>query len=151
VFHCASQLYRPGDRVVPGNWGRLIFGRGPDHPHFYREYLFERIRQAEFADRPSRMQAAFAHRSVDDATGYCQPGEYVYAVEVTTPEAPSHLADMRWLTIIRGYRSFDGIEDVARHYWSGDEPEGDPNGWELVTYSELVVLRRITPIPENGQ
>src|SRR6266849_715121 len=61
TYYWRSALWlAPGEIIQPGNWGKVILAFGARHPRFYAEYLFERIRQAEFAARPSRMRAAFA-------------------------------------------------------------------------------------------
>src|SRR5438132_3364821 len=52
----------PEELVQPGNWGKVVFAYGIRHNLFYREYVYERIRAAEFAAMPSRMQSAFAFR-----------------------------------------------------------------------------------------
>lgn len=63
-YHRAQPLYVPGDRILPGAWGRLVLGTGPDHGRFYFEMVWETIRRAEFPDRPSRMEAAFVFRGL---------------------------------------------------------------------------------------
>lgn len=150
-YHVSRGLYQRGDLIAAGNWGRIILGTGPNHPLFYREYLFERMRAAEFPKKPSRMRAAFAFESSASALGWNHGEnvpEYAYAVEITEPKAPLHRADMSWLTVIREYRTFEGAEDCARRYWGGDERE--PNWAEIITAGPLRVLDRLTTIPDNG-
>jgi hypothetical protein len=151
MFHRALALYEPGDRILPGNWGRLIAGIGPAHTSYFREYLLERIRQAEFSALPSRMRSVFAFETFGAAEMFAhQPGQpiYTYRVEIANPEASRHRADITWLDILNIYRTFDGAEEWARHYWRGDERE--PGRWEVLAESELVVLERLTPVVTNG-
>src|SRR2546427_7334684 len=69
-YHCTIGLLGPGDRIRPGNWGRVIQGIGPAHTLFFREYLWERVRRDEFPEKPSRMRAAFAFATHAAAQAY---------------------------------------------------------------------------------
>lgn len=60
LYHRDQALFRRGDRIPPGTWGRTVLGFGGRHDFFFREYLFETIRKAEFPDLPSRLTSAFA-------------------------------------------------------------------------------------------
>ncbi len=147
IFHVAAALYRSGDQVMPGNWGRLVMGQGPDHAFFYREYLWERIRAVEFPTRHSRLNVAYAFASHDFAQTYKQAGDFVYLVEIPDGIAPDRL-DMSWIELAKAYRSFEGAEHCARSYWQGDER--DPRQMELLVPGPLTIRERLTPIPENG-
>lgn len=154
LFHRSNALYEPGNRILPGNWGRLIQGIGPQHQHFFREYLWERVRQEpEFAELPSRMRAAFAFEDGGYAEQFVQQPDiptYTYLVRVADPKAVTHRADMTWLAtdLIAQYRTFEGVEKCARHYWAGDDRAG--TSWELLVAGELEIIQRLTPIMTNG-
>ena len=150
LYHRSQQLYERGDRVAPGNCGRLILGIGPSHNCFYREYLLEKIRQLEFPDKPSRMKAAFAFVTFDFAKTWKRGNivEYVFAVRIADQSALLHKGDMNWIDAMGEFRSFSGVEDCARHYWRGDERCA--NTWEIVTSGEFTIEDRLTSIAENG-
>lgn len=149
LYHRTQVLYKPGDVITAGNWGRLILGTGPNHNRFYAEYLLERIRSEEFASTPSRIHSAFAFEDAQFAMAWNRgPQEYVYAVRVADTNAPQHRGNMDWIDAMNGYRSFEGVEECARHYWRGDDR--NPQTWEVIATSGLVVMDRLTRIPENG-
>lgn len=150
-FHRAQALYVTGERILPGNWGRLIRANGPRHAAFYREYMLEKIRGDEFPDRPSRMDAAFAFVDEEFALDWARTPnivEYVYAVRLAKPDGVHHLADMSLIDRLNDFRSFEGVESCARKYWRGEVV--DPRQVELIVYSELIVEARLTRIPEDG-
>lgn len=153
LFHRSNALYEPSDRILAGNWGRLIQGIGPTHQHFYREYLWERIRELEFPALPSRMRAAFAFEDGGFADQFVQNPTiptYTYLVRIPDPKAAVHRADMTWLDpdLINQYRTFQGVEQCARHYWAGDDRAG--TAWEWLIAGELEIMQRLTPIMTNG-
>ncbi len=151
LYHRTAGLYGRGDRIHGGNWGRIILGVGPSHPAFYREYLLERIRQAGFPDKPSRMQAVFAFATFGFARDWTRPQavpEYVYAVRLTEPDGPQHRGDMSWVDMLPQFRSFEAVDRCVRRYWSGDDR--DPQQIEIVASCDLIVEDRLTPIAENG-
>ncbi len=147
AFHVAAALYRPGDQIMPGNWGRLVMGRGPEHAFFYREYLWERIRGVEFPARHSRLNVAYTFTNLDFAQTYREASDFVYLVSIPAEITPDRL-DMSWIELVKAYRSFEGAEHCARSYWRGDER--DPRQVELLVPGPLTIRERLTPIPENG-
>lgn len=153
LFHRANALYEPGDQIPPGNWGRLVLGIGPAHPLYFREYLWERIRRAEFPTKPSRMRACFAFEAVEAADKFVQNRDwptYTYAVRLTDATLPLHRGDTSWLepSLIQEFRTFEGVEGCARHYWNSDERSSGQ--FEIVVSGALEVVQRLTPIRENG-
>src|SRR5882672_9613578 len=84
-YHRSQLLFRRGDLILPGNWGRVIWGYGPIHNRFYPEYALEVIRKQEFQEKPSRMTACFAFESHEKARTWARVivqglQEHVYAV-----------------------------------------------------------------------
>ena len=151
LYHRSNALYVPGDRILPGNWGRIVLGIGATHPHFFREYLWERLRQSEFPKLPSRMAAAFAFQEFARAESFVQNAgwpTYTYIVTMADVALPKHRADIGWWDIVAGYHAFHSAEGCARHYWKGDEQSA--SGWEWLTAGELIVTQRLTPVPSNG-
>lgn len=151
LFHRSNALYAPGDRILPGNWGRLVLGIGGSHPHFFREHIWERIRQSHYPELPSRMTAAYAFEHMSGAERFT-PNQgwqtYTYLVVMADPSLPSHRADMGWVDLVGGYHEFDAVERVAHDYWSGVEQSSD--GWEWLTSGELVVRQRLTAVPSDA-
>lgn len=148
-YHRTQALYEPGDKILRGNWGRIILGTGPDHNRFYPEYVLERVRAAEFASKPARMKAAFAFESFECCASWSRgKQEYIYAVRLEDPSCAFHRGDMTWIDIMPQYRSFDGVEHCARRYWSGEERE--PGKWEIIAAGDLLIEDRLTKVPENG-
>ena len=151
LYHRSNALYAPGDRIMPGNWGRLVLGIGASHPSFFREHLWERMRQSHYPDLPSRMTAGYAFEQVSRAERFTQNPAwqtYTYLVAIADPSLPTHRADMGWVDLVVGYHEFEAVERVVHHYWAGDEQS--PDGWEWLTAGELLVRQRLTAIPSNG-
>ena len=151
LYHRAESLYKTGEHIYPGNWGRLVLGRGPAHGSFYREYLLEKIRELEFPGKPSRLKASFAFVDREFAEGWKRsekaPFEYLYVVRIPDLTCQVHCADMSWIGTMMQYRSFAGVEKCARHYWNGDEK--DPKQREVLVSGPLEVIERLTPLPED--
>lgn len=143
MYHKSQQLYLPGDRIRVGNWGRTILGFGPLHNCYYREYLFERIRQAEFSDKPSRLEAVFAFvdRQFAIAWRRTEVPENVYAVRLSDPRASIHLGDMSWFDQLPQCRTFEEAEYCARQYWKGEQRQ--PETLEIVAACDLIAEERI--------
>src|SRR5688572_23108483 len=108
LYYRSESLFEPGDVIQPGNWGRVISGKGPAHSAFYREYFLESIRRSEFQSKPSRMKAAFVFEDFEFArTWDRQKVEYIYSVKVADEAAPTCRTDMSWLEILPQHRTFD--------------------------------------------
>ena len=128
-----------------------MLGVGGSHGFFFREYLFEKIRAAEFAERPDRLSSSYAFENCEYARRFRanQSLEHVYVVRPVDPSCRAHRADMAWVDLVLQHRTFDGVEECARRYWRGElrDPSGQSVEW--LFEGELVVEDRITPI-ENG-
>jgi len=148
-FHRNKALFGPNDHIQAGNWGRVVLGMGPGHPFYLREYVFERIREHEFSALPSRLRSAFGFPNIESAATY-NPTENLYQVSPSDPEAVVHETDYSWVNtdVFNQFRTFDGVEACARHYWQGDERT--PNTREVLTESDLIVHVRLNALPENG-
>ena len=129
----------PGEVVPPGNWGRVVLGYGMRHNLFYREYVYERIRAAEFAAMPSRMRSAFAFCDEAVAGAFNQPNApLLYRVQLV-PGANAAKVDMQWLDVVP--HTFDEADDCARHYWGGNETP-QPQ-WEVLSEAGFTVVDRL--------
>jgi hypothetical protein len=147
-FHASGLLYRPGDVIPAGNWGRVIFGTGPTHPLFYREYLFERVRREVAPDAPSRMASAYVLEDRDAARRFAEASahRYVYVVELIA-NGRTFRGDLGWIDMLAQWHSFEGVEHVATSYWRGEPASGT---WETLTMTSLIARQRLSWIPDNG-
>jgi hypothetical protein len=151
LYHRTQAFLQKGDLIHPGSWGRMVLGVGGSHAFFFREYLFEKIRELEFSSRPGRLSSAYAFENCEFARRFRanQNLEHVYVVRPADRSCLSHRADMAWVDLVVQYRTFDGVDECARRYWRGElrDPSGQSVEW--LFDGALVVEDRITPI-ENG-
>lgn len=102
------------------------------------ELLFELVRLADYAYRPSRFQSVFGFRSVEDAARfrerYDQRDSLVWAVEAEA----AFVADMRLLDVADLGRGLHR----ARYYWEGGTFLEDPL-WEVLLVPPVEVVERI--------
>lgn len=147
-FHKAMALYKPGDEIRPGNYGRVVLGAGAGHSSFFREQILESIRLTEFADKPSRLSSAFFFSSRDTAEAF-QPDAFpnLYSVRLADPSMPVHAVDMTWLDRLRLCHTMEGVKTCARRYWSGTVLR--PLSVENLTTSPLVVVARLTEFEDE--
>jgi hypothetical protein len=100
LFHLSGIMLRPGSIIELGNFGRVIRAIGPQHVQWNREHALEAARSARFANKPSRLAAAFASVDENEARSFSSriPGfslHVLYRVSLVAPSAPSHLTDSR--------------------------------------------------------
>jgi hypothetical protein len=108
-----------------GTWGTRILADGQAHPKFFREHFLELGRRGFSAVDVSRLTCTFAYEDraaaqahADDAHGT------VYAVEPVDPDAPTHRADMLWLTWMgEPNKTPDDVIPWCRNYWDGRSTE----------------------------
>ena len=118
-----------------------VLARGPgEHPFWYREYLFEKIRRLEFPGLPSRMAVAYAYEGLPPRDHATESGQHTYVVTFDA-RCPAHRADMSWITAVRASRSFDQAEECARQYWGG-VPSRAPL-WEWLVAGRLEVVAAV--------
>lgn len=116
----------PGSIIKSGNWGRVIRSWKWQHNSALREMVLEAARVLRFPHRPSRLECAFAFRSLDDARVFRHHnfngfGKHVlYRVALCDPEAPSHDADTRLLNPLGDLRP-----DWADAYWTDRDRQLD--------------------------
>ncbi len=152
LYHCTMSLHAKDDVILPGNWGRIIEGWGVRHNHFYREYVLERIRAAEFSEKPTRMNACYV---CDDETfarnwnRFAQQGtsEHVYAVRLVDPSARCHRGDMTFIDTMPSQRTFAGVDECARRYWRGAQAASPRFEWVIA--GAIVVDARVSKIAED--
>ena len=141
-YHRTQPLYEPGDRILPGMWGRLVLGTGPAHSSFYREMVWEMVRCAVAPDAHSRLPAAFVFEEFDTAQAFrSDRPEYVYVVRFDAA-LRTHRADMSLIDVATRHRSVADVEAIVRRYWAGEII--DPKQVEVLVDGELEVVARLT-------
>lgn len=149
LYHANRAILAPGASVQPGTCSRIIAATGISHPHWAREEVLESIRTAEFAEKPSRLRAAFACLDLGIARHYraaqCAEGN-LYEVEIVDPSLPWHVGDFNAVQPL--LRTTHTAKEAARRYWQHLD-RCTVVGWgeqyrdELLTLSPLRVLRQI--------
>lgn len=122
IFHASGLWYEVGDVIQPGNWGRVVLGAGPNaHIHFFRELLFEEMREQLAPDQPSRLRAFFGVRTVDDLRRYQQVAGATYGYRVAIPDSAAiYLADLEVFDRLQGARDPGSAKAAVAEYWSGN-------------------------------
>jgi hypothetical protein len=153
LYYTTHALLQPGDRIYPGTWGRITLGIGAGGNNFLREYLFERIRESEFASLPSRMECLFLFEDLGYASGFMRGPEtrpqLVYEVRLGHRDVPIHRADMAWIVAINELRTFDACDEAARRYWRGEEHQPGSRSIEYLVVGTAIVERRASLIPDD--
>jgi hypothetical protein len=99
-FHLSGAMLAVGSVIEPGSWGRVVRAWGWQHGQALREMALEAARLASHPEKPSRLDAAFALLTLDDARkfkaiqGFQQ--HIIYRVTLVNPNAASHLTDHRF-------------------------------------------------------
>lgn len=140
LYHCAPIILGPGSIIHPGNWGRIKQQFEVDGVSIAREVILEHIRQKEFSDKPSRLQANFACPTIETAKSYLDEfskTNLIYEIELVEPAASHHTGDHK--LCMKGFIGINGMEQIARDYWTAENSESP----EFVTLSPLKVIKRI--------
>ena len=147
LFHSTRNRHKPGEIILPGNFGRIINDAGPKHYLYFREMKIEAFRAAHYPEKPSRLKATFHTDNIETATAYRDsraPGDFIYEVEMVDPAANTHRACVHAIQAYPGWPE----EAVFNGYWTGelwftvDEYPGVV--WaEYVSTSPLRVIKRI--------
>jgi hypothetical protein len=127
-----------GLTITSGNWGRLVLGNGPQHSWFYRECVWELVREAAAPHAVSRLACAFVFDDLQVARRHgASTNEIAYEVTLAQPEKPKTRVDMAWISAVRIAHSTAEVRALAANYWTG-QPSGTPE-WELLTESNLIL------------
>lgn len=123
--------------------GRPIIASTPNN-------LLEKIRQIEFPDKPTRMDALFAFENRDFALGWNRGfEEHVYVVDTVDQAITVHRGDIEWIDSMAACRTFEAVEACARNYWEGGAKVSG-NGFEVVVPGRLRVKERISRIGDDS-
>ena len=124
-FRVTSLHLSSGDIVQPGNWGGVIQGAGIRHNLYFREALFEDVRQRLRPEAPSRLRSVFGFESRGAADHYIQQESRqspvplrVYAMRCES-EPVTHLGSMAVFDKLN--TTFDVAEALRaiEEYWFG--------------------------------
>lgn len=153
LFYSAANLLAPDSVILPGNYGRILRAIGPRHHSWTREQTLERIRLADYPDKPSRLDCCFACPSLHALKEYlCSlarrpPGDPIwpvaYEVRKADEIAPEHNASF---DIDAGAQSLPDFEVAAHLYWSEGRwrrDRGTEGCEEVITASPLIIVRRV--------
>lgn len=139
-YYCCSLPLEPGSIIKPGNWGRIIKTYTPQaSPNSWllvRELIFEKVRQENFPDKPSRFDSIFLCFSENDIKEFRNSNnrflDVIYKVELVDQNRPTHTADYT-LANIQQNDNFSTFVEKAKKYWEGEE----------ISKAELVTTSRI--------
>ena len=122
IFHASGLWYEAGDVIQPGNWGRVVLGAGPNaHIHFFRELMFEEVREQIAPDQPSRLRSFFGLRTIEDLRHYQQVAGVPHGYRVSVPDSAAiYLANLELFDRLQGARDHVSSKTVLAEYWSGN-------------------------------
>lgn len=109
-----------GDIIEHGRWGRIVRETGGKHEQFQRESILERVRVAEFPEKPSRLTGSFAFAHFEHADHFHEwrwnngSKQHMYEVVPLNPNAAYHLGYMLCIPPLQD----NDPEAVSRAYWS---------------------------------
>jgi len=140
-YFCCSYPLRANSIVEKGNWGRMLKLEN----EVPLETTFERIRQQEFPDHPSRLECMFLCPTLESIRFFLsQTGrkwDLIYEVELVNTNANIFEAD--WTILDRELlNTEERREEAARRYWNS-ETVVDENRKEILVDSAIRILRRI--------
>jgi hypothetical protein len=119
-WHLSERPLSSGDTIQPGCWGDIILARGDGHVFFFREHLLELWRRTQTTTQVSRLHAAYTYEDRLVADERRHAGHHLYEVEPVNPLAPTHRADMLWLTWMgEPNKTPDNVHYWCRRYWEG--------------------------------
>lgn len=140
VFHCSGLLYRTGDVIQPGNWGRVIEGHGSAHNLHMREATFEAVRQTVAPNQASRLRSLFAFEELTAAQQYAtEVGlRWIYLLELpTVATSASHRGSLGVFDGLNACFGIDTTLELMRKYWRGEDLGG---ATEILSESSGLVL-----------
>lgn len=141
LYHLTRNNLACGDLIEPGNWGRVLRQTGSAHHCWEREETLERIRLAEFPDKPSRYDAAFAFTDSRAALWWWRHerrNDRGYCVELADPSARFHVGDLLGVNPVQGVDA--SPEDAARRYWRRSAPT-------FLTPDQIAISEVVTASP----
>lgn len=137
-----SALVEQWNQLLPDGlsfWGKkVLLGLLTDNFMGVREIRAEKIRQMYFPERPSRLQAVFACKTLDDAkryrTGFGAADASIWKVAAKTVVE----LDMHWM---RPVATLCELDYNIIEYWKGEQsPEGPL--WECLMIPPVQVIER---------
>jgi hypothetical protein len=123
-FLLCSYILSTGSKVEPGNWGRMLklYKPSMNVVNPYREQIYEKIRQQNFPNRPSRLECIFLCETEEEAKLFKERTgrifDLIYKVRIVDTEKPIFRAD--WDKVKFADPDDTGaLEKRAYEYWEG--------------------------------
>lgn len=153
AYHLTACLLAPGAIILPGNWGRMLnlYTTPLEDAHaadiLLKETIFERVREQNFPELPSRMHAMFCCPTLDGAQYFqeTQGRRFDLIYEVELEDTGIFYASWNHVNLPadKNYLALQSYEKLAMAYWSVDwkkEPSAK-DCLEILSLKPVKVLR----------
>lgn len=140
-FYCCSYPLRANSIIEKGNWGRIC-RLEKERPV---ENTFERIRQQEFPDRPSRFECVFLCPTLENARFFISETkrkfDLIYEVELV--DSDSEILETDWTLVNTRLLDTEAKqENAARKYWNPEHIEERRK--EILANSAVRIIRCVS-------
>ena len=155
-FHLSGPTLGVGSIIVAGNYGSIVRKAGWSHTYAWREAVLEQERLDSCPTKPSRLQAAYAFLTREEAelfraTVHGFQTHHLYQVALESPQAPAHIADWRFCQPQGAFRL--NWANAYWHDWENSRPSIEGIDWthpdlarnqrEIITLSNLIISERL--------
>jgi hypothetical protein len=146
-FHLTHPSYKPGDVKEPSFGDKVLADPQMTKDDPLREHYRERVRQARFTDKPSRLKSNFVFESLNDAREYRASSrrlhDVIYEVEFVDETKAMHRA-----CCTQPWDRYEGgmLDHEAHMYWHKPETYGIV---EVFAESDLRIITQVEP-PESA-
>lgn len=140
-FFCCSYPLRTNSIVEKGNWGRIC-KLEKDRP---LEITFERIRQQEFPDRPSRFECVFLCPTLENARFFISTTRRKFDLiyEIDLVDSNANIFETDWTIVHSTLLNTEAKrEEAARKYWN--PAHIDEQRKEILVNSAIRILRCVS-------
>lgn len=147
-FHLTHPSYKPGNVKAPTFGDKVLADPEMTKDDPLREHYRERVRQATFTDKPSRLKSNFVFESLVDARQYRASSrrlhDVIYEVEFVDDTKATHRA-----CCTQPWDAYEGgmLDHEAHMYWHNPETYGIV---EVFAESDLRVITQVDP-PEPAR
>ncbi len=122
-FLLCSYLLAQGSIIEPGNWGRTLRlysgDKNMNMSNPYKEQIYEKVRQDNFPDKPSRLECLFLCETIEESKLFKERNnrifDLIYKVRLNDESKATFRADWEKVKFV----DIDSIESIAHEYWSG--------------------------------
>ncbi len=143
IYHWIRLTNLETGAIIPkGHWGDGLKRAPLRHDHRAREIIYERVRDEEYPDRPSRYESIFLCPNEDSARNFGRrnrASEVCYRVSIMDDDASYFIAN--WNMMPSKIADYAEVERCAREYWRGGHiPD---NVQEIVVESDVRIIERV--------